>query len=42
MKKALTWAGLIIAAIWVINNPDQAAAVVQHIGHALTTLASKL
>jgi hypothetical protein len=42
VKKALTWIAVIVAAIWVINNPDQAAALVQHIVHALTTLASKL
>lgn len=42
MKKALTWLAVIIAAIWVIHNPDQAAADVHQITAALTTLASKL
>jgi hypothetical protein len=42
VKKALTWIGIIIAVLWVIHNPDHAAALVQQIAHALATLASKL
>jgi hypothetical protein len=38
MKKLLGWLALGLAAWWVINNPDQAAALVHQIGHALATL----
>jgi hypothetical protein len=42
VKKALTWLAVIIAALWVINNPSQAAALAHHIAHALSILASSL
>lgn len=42
MKKLLGWVALVIAVIWVIQNPDNAAATVHHIFHSLSTLASHL
>jgi hypothetical protein len=42
VKKILSWLALAIAALWVINNPSQAAALAHHIAHALSTLASSL
>jgi hypothetical protein len=42
VKKLLTWAAVILIALWVINNPTQAAADLQKIGHAASILASKL
>ena len=42
MRKVLTWTALIIAVLWVINNPGQAAALAHHLGHALATLAAAL
>jgi len=42
MKKVLTWLAIIIAVLWVVKKPDQAAALIQQAGHALTTLAASL
>lgn len=42
MKTVLTWLAIIIGAMWLINNPASAAAMVHHIVTALTTLASSL
>lgn len=42
MQKVLTWAAVIFIALWVINQPAQAAADVQKLFHAASVLASKL
>jgi hypothetical protein len=42
LRKTLTWLALIIAAIWIISNPAEAAATAKHIVHAITTLADSL
>jgi hypothetical protein len=42
VKKFLGWLALAMTALWVINNPGQAAALAHHIAHALSTLASSL
>ena len=42
MKKILGWLALAIAALWVIKDPTGAAALVQQVGHALSTLAAGL
>jgi hypothetical protein len=42
MKNALTWLALIIAGLWVIQDPAGAAAAGHHVAHALSTLASNL
>jgi hypothetical protein len=42
VKKLLTWAALIIVALWVFQNPAGAAALVHHVFTDLSTLASNL
>jgi hypothetical protein len=42
MRKLLGWIALILLAIWVINNPVQAATEVRHVTHALSTLVGAL
>jgi hypothetical protein len=41
-RKLLTAAGVIIAVMWVMHNPDAAAADLRQFIHALGTLASAL
>lgn len=42
LKKVVTWAAVIVVGLWVYHQPDQAAAVVQHVVHVLGRLAGKL
>jgi hypothetical protein len=42
VKKALTWLALIIAVIYVINDPAGAAALAHKVMHSLATLAAGL
>jgi hypothetical protein len=42
MKKFLTVVGVILALVWVVNNPTGAAAAVHHIMHSLGILAAAL
>jgi hypothetical protein len=41
-KKLLTIAGVIIAVIWVVNNPHGAAADVRHLIAALSAFATTI
>ena len=42
LKTVLTWLAIIVGAMWVLKNPDSAAAMVHQFFHALSTLASSL
>jgi hypothetical protein len=42
VKKLLGWLALAIGAMWVVNDPTGAAALIQHVVHALATLAASL
>jgi hypothetical protein len=42
VKNALTWVLLIIALIWLINDPAGAAALAHKVMDSLTTLAAAL
>ena len=42
MKNMLTWLAVIIAGLWVIQDPAGAANLAHHVAHALATLASNL
>ena len=42
LKNVLTWGAIIVVGMWVIKNPAGAAAFVQGIAHALSTLAGAL
>jgi hypothetical protein len=42
MKTVLTWAGIIIAVMWVVKDPTGAANVVHGITHFLSQAAAAL
>jgi hypothetical protein len=42
VKKALTWAALILAVLWITRDPATAAADVKNFLSALTTFASHI
>jgi hypothetical protein len=42
VRKVLTWAALIIGALWVLKNPAGAAAMVHQVFTAMSTLAASL
>lgn len=42
MKKALPWAALVLAVLWIIHDPANAAADVKNFLSALTTFASHI
>ena len=42
LKTVLTWLAVIIVVMFVVKNPTGAAAFVQQIAHALSTLAASL
>lgn len=42
LKKILTWAAIILVAIWVIHHPTHASDLVHQVTSALTTLANNL
>ena len=39
MKNVICWIILGLIVLWVINNPDHAADLVQKCGHAVATIA---
>lgn len=42
MKKIGIWIALILVALWVINAPGDAAALINKVGNALQTLSTAL
>jgi hypothetical protein len=42
VKKLLGWLALAIGAMWVVNDPTGAAALIHQVAHALATLAASL
>jgi hypothetical protein len=42
LQKLLTWIAIIIAAMWLIKNPDQAASLAHQLAHAIATFANAL
>jgi len=42
MKRLLTWAGIIIAVLWVVKDPAGAAALAHNLGHFLSQAATSL
>ena len=42
MKKLLPWLALIIAAIWIINDPTGAAATIRHLFAGLASFVHGL
>jgi len=42
LRTILTWGAIIVIGLFVIKNPAGAAAFVQEIAHALSTLAGAL
>jgi hypothetical protein len=42
VKKALTWAALVLAVLWITRDPANAAADVQRFLSALTTFATHI
>ena len=42
MKTVLTWAGIIIAVMWLLKDPAGAANVARAIGHLLSQAAAAL
>lgn len=42
MKKALPWAALIVAVVWIMHDPAHAAATVQQLLSGLTTFVTRL
>jgi len=42
VNRLLYWLAIIIAGLWLVKNPAQAAAMAHQLAHAISTLAGAL